>query len=101
MDKRCRESPRLTNSDSSAGKKGVRLRSPWAARDAKIKELEAENKKLKANIKELKGSGGTASTSTVGAHDESAGSVQLEEEGGKWKWEFESLAREKSALTNE
>ena len=93
MDKRCRESPRLTNSDSSAGKKGVRLRSPWAARDAKIKELEAKNKKLKAQIKELKGSGGAVSTSTAGAHDEAADSVQLEEEGEKWRGKFERLAR--------
>ena len=40
------------------------------------------------------------STSTAGAHDEEA-SVQLEEEGKKWRGEFERLAREKSALTNE
>ena len=70
------------NSEPRAGKKGGRLHNPWASRDNKIKELEAENRKLKAEIKELKGSGGAVSTSTVGAHDEEA-SIQLEQEGKK------------------
>ena len=67
-----------------------------------MKELEAVNKKLQTNnvIKELKGGGGAVSTSTVGAHDEEA-SVQLEQEEKKWRVEFERLAREKPALTNE
>ena len=38
------------------------------------------------------------STSTAGAHDEEA-SIQLEQEGKKWKAEFERLALEKQALT--
>ena len=38
------------------------------------------------------------STSTAGAHDEEV-SVQLEQEGKKWKVEFERLAWEKSAPT--
>ena len=59
---------------------------------------EAENKKLKAQIKELKGSGGAVSTSTVAVQDEDV-SVQLEQEGKTWKVEFERLAKEKSALT--
>ena len=60
------------------------------------------NKKLQTNnvIKELKGGGGAVSTSTVGAHDDED-SVQLEQEGNKWRVEFERLAWEKSALTNE
>ena len=86
------------SSEPKTGKKGVRLRNPWASRDTKVKELEAENKKLKAKNKELKGSSGAVSTSTVGAHDEAV-LVQLEQEGKKWKVEFERLAREKSALT--
>ena len=45
------------------GPKDGKLRSPWAARDAKIRELEAENKKLNAKVKELRGSGGAVSTS--------------------------------------
>ena len=93
-----KDAEKAQDSDSSVGKKGGRLRNPWASRDTKIKELEAENKKLKAQVKELKGSGGAVSTSTVGAHDEEV-SVQLEQEGKKWKVEFERLAREKSALT--
>ena len=42
-------------------------------------------------------------TFTAGAHDEAADSiaVQSEEEGKKWRGEFEKLAREKSALANE
>ena len=83
------------------GPKAGRLRSPWAACDAKIRELEAENKKLKAKVKELKGSGGAVSSSTVGARSEVADSLQLEEEGKKWRGEFERLAKEKSVLTNE
>ena len=83
------------------GPKAGCQRSPWAARDAKIRELEAENKKLKAKVKELKGSGGAVSTSTVGARSEVADSLQLEEEGKKWRGEFERLAKEKSALANE
>ena len=43
------------------------LHTAWASRDTKIKELELENKKLKAKLKELKGSGGAVSTSTAGA----------------------------------
>ena len=86
------------SSELKPGKKGGRLRNPWASRDTKIKELDAENKKLKAEIKELKGSGGAVSTSTVGPHDEEV-SVQLEQVGKKWKMEFERLAREKPALT--
>ena len=39
------------------------------------------------------------STSTVGARSEVADSLQLEEEGKKWRREFERLAKEKSALT--
>ena len=58
------------NSEPRVGKKGGRLHNSWAARDTKIKELEAENKKLKVKNKELKGSGGAMSTSTAGAHDE-------------------------------
>ena len=85
-------------SELKTGKKGGRLRSPWATRDTKIEEPEAENKKLKAQIKELKWSGGAVSTSTVGAHDEEV-SVQLEQEGKKWKVEFERLAREKQEAT--
>ena len=67
-----------------------------------MKELEAVNKKLQTNnvIKELKGGGGAVSTSSVGAHDDED-SVQLEQEGNKWRVEFERLAWEKSALTNE
>ena len=37
-------------------------------------------------------------TSTAGAHDEEA-SVQLEQDGKKWKAEFERLAREKQGAT--
>ena len=96
-----KDAEKVQGSDSSAGKKGGRLRSPWAARDAKIKELEAENKRPKAKVKELKGSGGAVSTFTAGAHDEAVDSVQLEEAGKKWRVEFERLAREKSALANE
>ena len=84
------------NSESRAGKKDSRLHNPWASRDTK--GLEAENKRLKAKIKELKGSGGAVSTSAVGAHDEEA-SGQLEQEGQKWKVEFERLTRDKQALT--
>ena len=86
------------SSDSSAGKTGGRLRNPWASRDTKIKELEAENIKLKAKLNELKGSGGAVSTSTAGAHDEEV-SVQLEQEGKPWKAEFERLARKKQEAT--
>ena len=93
-----KDAEKAQDSDSSVGKKGGRLRNPWASRDTKIKELEAENKKLKAQVKELKGSGGAVSTSTVGAHDEEV-SVQLEQEGKKWKVEFERLAREKQEAT--
>ena len=83
---------KVQTADSSAGKKGGGL---WAARDAKNKELKAENKRLKAKVKELKGSGGTVSTSTVGAHHEAADSVQLEEDGKKWRGEFDlTLARD-------
>ena len=95
MDKRCRESPRFR---FECGQEGRPCGKPWASRDTKSKELDAENKKLKEKVKELKGSGGAVSTSTVGAHDEEV-SVQLEQEGKKWKVEFERLAREKSALT--
>jgi hypothetical protein len=87
--------------NGGVGPKAGCQRSPWAARDAKIRELEAENKKLKAKVKELKGSGGAVSTSTVGARSEVADSLQLEEEGKKWRGEFERLAKEKSALANE
>ena len=83
------------------GAKAGRLRSPWATRDAKIRELEAENKKLNAKVKELKGSGGAVSTSTVGVRSEVADSLQLEQEGKKWRGEFERLAKDKSALTLE
>ena len=76
-------------------------RSPWAARGAKIRELEAENKKLKAKVKELKESGGAVPTSTVGARSEATDSLQLEEEGKQWRGEFERLAKEKSGLTLE
>ena len=41
------------------------------------------------------------STSTVGARSEVADSLQLEEEGKKWRGEFERLAKEKSVLTLE
>ena len=41
------------------------------------------------------------STSTVGARSEVADSLQLEEEGKKWRGEFERLAKEKLALTLE
>ena len=85
-------------SEPKTGKKGGRIRNPWASWDTEIKELEAENKKLKAKVKELKGSGGAVSTSTVGAHDEEV-SVQLEQDGKNWKVEFERLAKEKQALT--
>ena len=77
-----KDSEKPETSEPRAGKKGGRLHNPWASRDNKIKELEAENRKLKAEIKELKGSGGAVSTSTVGAHDEEA-SIQLEQEGKK------------------
>ena len=50
------------SSEPKPGKKGGRLRNPWASRDIKIKELKTENKKLKAKLKELKGSGGAVST---------------------------------------
>ena len=84
--------------EPKAGKKGSRLHNPWASRDNKIKELETVNKRLKAKVNELKGSGGAVSTSTVGAHDEEA-SIQLEQEGKKWKGEFERLAQEKQEAT--
>ena len=94
-----KDAEKAQDSDSSVGKKGGgRLHSPWATQDTKIKELEAENKKLKAKIKELKGSGGAVSTSTVGAHGEEV-SVQLEQEGKKWKVEFERLAIRRSRLS--
>ena len=93
-----KDDERPKNTEPKASKKGGRLHNPWAAWDTKIKELEAENKKLKAQIEELKGSGGTVSTSTVGAHDEEA-SVQFEQEGKAWRVEFERLAKEKQALT--
>ena len=41
------------------------------------------------------------STSTVGARSEVADSLQLEQEGKKWRGEFERLAKDKSALTLE
>ena len=47
------DSMKPDSSKPKTGKKGGRLRNPWASRDTKIKELEAENKKLKAKIKEL------------------------------------------------
>ena len=50
----------------------------------------------------LEGSGDAVPTSTVGpgAHDEEA-SVQLEQEGNKWKVEFERLGQEKQTVANE
>ena len=56
---------------------------------AQSEELEAENKKLKAKVKELKGSGGAVSTSTVGARSEVADSLQLEQAKKKWRGEFD------------
>ena len=41
------------------------------------------------------------STSAVGARSEVADSLQLEQEGKKWRGEFERLAKDKSALTLE
>ena len=81
-------------------KKGGRLHTAWASRGTKIKELKLENKKLKAKVQELKGSGDVVSTSPVGAHAEEA-SVLHEYEGKKRRAEFERLAQEKTALTNE
>ena len=46
-----KDSENPESSESRTGKKGASPRNPWAAWDTKIKELEAENKKQKAQIK--------------------------------------------------